>query len=235
MSNLTATEQVIAYIKENILNGNFKINSKLPSERTIAKQFNISRIPVRQAVEKLCLNGILKTVPYSSPVILGLKKVELLGKDEPFSSDDIQNFYIESLRVRQLIESEAAKYAAINATEKEIISIQNAYQKSIDELHTLYMGQLLETSNADLQFHKQIIKSSHSSLFIKYYNLISETIFSNQYFGFKYRTSLENMIDDHIRIMNAIENRDSHSAYISMYNHIEEIIKLFDNSKKATK
>ncbi|MDU4659577.1 MAG: winged helix-turn-helix domain-containing protein, partial [Clostridium butyricum] len=75
MSNLTATEQVIAYIKENILNGNFKINSKLPSERTIAKQFNISRIPVRQAVEKLCLNGILKTVPYSSPVILGLKKV----------------------------------------------------------------------------------------------------------------------------------------------------------------
>lgn len=50
MSNLTSTEQVIDYIKENILNGTFKINSKLPSERKIAEEFKISRIPVRQAL-----------------------------------------------------------------------------------------------------------------------------------------------------------------------------------------
>lgn len=74
MSSLTVTEQVIDYIKENILNGNFKINSKLPSERKIAEEFKISRIPVRQAIEKLCKEGILRTVPYSSPVIQGFKK-----------------------------------------------------------------------------------------------------------------------------------------------------------------
>ena len=69
MSKLSATDQIINYIKENILNGNFKINSKLPSERKIAEQFNISRIPVRKAIEKLCEDGIIRTVPYSKPLI----------------------------------------------------------------------------------------------------------------------------------------------------------------------
>lgn len=228
MSSLTATEQVIDYIKENILNGNFKINSKLPSERNIATEFNISRIPVRQAIEKLCEEGILKTEPYSSPVIQGFKKVNLFNNSEPFNKEDIQRFYIESLKARQLIESEAAKLAAINATTDEIESIRNAYLKSIDELHKLYMGLLKECNNADLQFHQEIIKASHSSLFIEYYKLISKTIFSNQYFGFKYRTSLENMIEDHDKVMSAIEQRDGQVAYNAMYNHLEDLIKLLE-------
>lgn len=227
MSSLTATEQVIDYIKENILNGNFKINRKLPSERKIAEEFNISRIPVRQAIEKLCEEGILKSVPYSSPVIQGFKKISLFDDSKPFNEEDIQDFYVEALRARQLIESEAAKSAAINATDDEIEAIRTAYFKSIDELHQLYMGLLKECDNADLQFHQEIIKASHSPLFIQYYRLISKTIFSNQFFGFKYRTSLKNMIEDHEKIMNSIEQRDGDLAYNAMYNHLEDVIQLF--------
>lgn len=228
MPSLNATEQVIDYIKENILNGNFKISSKLPSERKIAEQFNISRIPVRKAVEKLCEEGILKAVPYSSPVIQGIKKVNLFDNSEAFKSMDIQRFYVEALRTRQLIESEAAKSAAINATEEEIEAIKNAYLESIDELHKLYMGLLKESNNADLKFHREIIKASHCLLFIQYYKLIPRTIFSNQYFGFKYRTSLKNMIDDHDKVMNAIKDRDGDLAYNSMYSHLEDVIQLFE-------
>lgn len=231
MANLTATEQIIDYIKENILNGNFAINSKLPSERKIAEEFNISRIPVRQAVEKLCEEGILKPVPYSSPIVQGFKKVNLFDHSLTFNKQDIQEFYVEALRARQLIESEAAKSAAMNASQNEIELIRNAYLKSIDELHKLYMGLLKECNNADLQFHQEIIKASHSTLFIQYYKLISKTIFSNQYFGFKYRTSLKNMIEDHNKIMNAIEQRDSNSAYNAMHNHLEEVIQLFDKKQ----
>lgn len=90
------------------------------------------------------------------------------------------------------------------------------------------MGLLKECNNADLQFHQEFIKASHSQLFIQYHKLISKTIFSNQYFGFKYRTSLKNMIEDHKKIMNAIEQRDGDMAYNAMYNHLELIIQLFD-------
>ncbi|MBU5592298.1 GntR family transcriptional regulator [Clostridium sp. MSJ-4] len=228
MSNLNATEKITDYIKENILNGNFKIDSKLPSERKIADQFNVSRIPVRSAIEKLCEEGILKTVPYSSPIIKGFKKLNLFDNGEPFKNDDIQMFYVEALRTRQLIESEATKLAAINATEDEIKVIKKAYLKSIDELDKVYKGLLKECSDADLHFHQEIIKSSHCSLFIRYYELIPKTIFSNQYFGFKYRTSLKDMMEHHHEIMNALEKKDGDLAYRAMYNHLEDVIELFE-------
>lgn len=230
MANLNATEQVKDYIKENILNGRFKIDSKLPSERKIAEIFNISRIPVRKAIESLCKEGVLETIPYSSPIVRGFQKVDLLGEDEPFNKNDMQNFYVESLKTRQLIESNAAKLAAINATDEEREKIRNLYLKSIEELEKVSQGLIDECNDADLDFHKEIIKASHCELFIQYYELIPKTIFSNQFFGFKYRTSLKDMIDHHNNIMNSIEMRDENLAYITMYNHLEEVIELFQKN-----
>lgn len=230
MSNLNATEQIIDYIKENILDGKFKIGSKLPSERKIADKFNISRIPVRKAIEKLCEEGVLEPVPYSSPIVQGFKKLDLFNNDEPFKNHDIQEFYVESLKTRQLIESEATKLAAINATEHERGLIKKAYLQSIKELDKVSKGLLEECNEADLHFHEEIIKASHSTLFIQYYRLIPKTVFSNQFFGFKYRTSLKDMINHHNEIMSAIEQKDADLAYLAMYNHLEDVIQLFQRT-----
>lgn len=227
MSKLSATDQIINYIKENILNGNFKINSKLPSERKIAEQFNISRIPVRKAIEKLCEDGIIRTVPYSSPIVEGFKNIDLFDDNEIYKNHNIQEFYVESLRARQFIESEATKLAVLNANDEDLKKIKNAYLKSIEELEKVSKGLIDECSDADLEFHKEIILASHNPLFYEYHKLIPKTILSNQYFGFKYRTSLNGMIEHHDRIMEAFDRKDPALAYDAMYNHLEGVIQLF--------
>lgn len=227
MSKLSATDQIINYIKENILNGNFKINSKLPSERKIAEQFNISRIPVRKAIEKLCEDGIIRTVPYSSPIVEGFKTIDLFDDNEIYKNHNIQEFYVESLRARQFIESEATKLAVLNANDEDLKKIRNAYLKSIEELEKVSKGLIDECSDADLEFHKEIILASHNPLFYEYHKLIPKTILSNQYFGFKYRTSLNGMIEHHDRIMEAFDKKDPALAYDAMYNHLEGVIQLF--------
>ncbi|HDO9389050.1 TPA: FadR family transcriptional regulator, partial [Clostridioides difficile] len=153
MKSLNATEKIIDYIKLNILNGTFKINSKLPSERKIADLFNISRIPVRNAINILCKEGILRAVPYSSPIVEGFKKVDLFDDGEIYKNHNIQEFYVESLRARQLIESEATKLAILNATSKELQKIKYTYLKSIEELDKVSHGLIEECYDADLQFH----------------------------------------------------------------------------------
>lgn len=227
MSKLSATDQIINYIKENILNGNFKINSKLPSERKIAEQFNISRIPVRKAIEKLCEDGIIRAVPYSSPIVEGFKNIDLFDDNEIYKNHNIQEFYVESLRARQFIESEATKLAVLNANDEDLKKIKNAYLKSIEELEKVSKGLIDECSDADLEFHKEIILASHNPLFYEYHKLIPKTILSNQYFGFKYRTSLNCMIEHHDRIMEAFDKKDPALAYDAMYNHLEGVIQLF--------
>ena len=227
MYSLNSTEQIINYIKENILNGTFKIGSKLPSERKIAKQFNISRIPVRKAIEKLCEDGILKSVPYSSPIIKGFQQVDLFNDNEIYKNHNIQEFYVESLRARQFIESEATKLAVLNATDEDLEKIKVAYLKSIEELEKVSENLIEECSDADLHFHQEIILASHNKLFYDYYKLIPKTILSNQYFGFKYRTSLNDMIQHHNKIMEAFQTKNSDLAYAAMYNHLEDVIRLF--------
>ena len=227
MSKLSATDQIINYIKENILNGNFKINSKLPSERKIAEQFNISRIPVRKAIEKLCEDGIIRTDPYSSPKVEGFKNIDLFDDNEIYKNHNIQEFYVESLRARQFIESEATKLAVLNANDEDLKKIRNTYLKSIEELEKVSKGLIDECSDADLEFHKEIILASHNPLFYEYHKLIPKTILSNQYFGFKYRTSLNGMIEHHDRIMEAFDKKDPALAYDAMYNHLEGVIQLF--------
>lgn len=229
MKSLNATEKIIDYIKLNILNGTFKINSKLPSERKIADLFNISRIPVRNAINILCKEGILRVVPHSSPIVEGFKKVDLFNDNEVYKNHNIQEFYVESLRARQLIESEATRLAILNATSKELQKIKHTYLKSIVELDKVSQGLIEECYDADLQFHKEIILASHNPIFIKYYELIPKTVSSNQYFGFKYRNSLKDMISHHNEIMMAFDSKDSDLGYTSMYNHLEDVIQLFQH------
>ena len=168
-------------------------------------------------------------MPYSSPIVEGFKKVDLFDDGEIYKNHNIQEFYVESLRARQLIESEATKLAILNATSKELQKIKYTYLKSIEELDKVSHGLIEECYDADLQFHKEIILASHNPIFIKYYELIPKTVSSNQYFGFKYRNSLKDMISHHNKIMMAFDSKDSYLGYTSMYNHLEDVIQLFQH------
>ena len=54
-------EQVLAQMKEQILNGEWKEGMKIPSENQLCDTFGVSRVTVRQAIQKLVAQGLLET------------------------------------------------------------------------------------------------------------------------------------------------------------------------------
>ncbi|MCY8859129.1 PLP-dependent aminotransferase family protein [Bacillus atrophaeus] len=52
--------QIIDYIKEKIGNGEWPIGSKIPSQRTLAKDFHVNRITVITALEELMADGLIE-------------------------------------------------------------------------------------------------------------------------------------------------------------------------------
>ncbi|OUM86063.1 MAG: hypothetical protein BAA01_01565 [Bacillus thermozeamaize] len=52
-------QQLKQIISEKILNGEYQPNEKLPSERELCEQFNVSRITVRQALDEAIKEGLL--------------------------------------------------------------------------------------------------------------------------------------------------------------------------------
>jgi GntR family transcriptional repressor for pyruvate dehydrogenase complex len=55
------SEEVTDRIKQAILLGEFKAGDKLPSERDLAKQFQVSRVAIREALRKLEHSGFIVT------------------------------------------------------------------------------------------------------------------------------------------------------------------------------
>ncbi|BBO81227.1 GntR family transcriptional regulator [Desulfosarcina ovata subsp. sediminis] len=136
-----ATEEVLAQLKEAILRGAYKEGDKLPSERELTSLFNVSRGVVREAIRGLQVSGYveIKQGPlggaYVKEITLGLFDV---GFSDLFFSNKIT--ITEVLNVRQYIEPEIARLAALNISdefrEKLEIALEQEKQsfKSADDL-----------------------------------------------------------------------------------------------------
>ena len=54
--------QIYNQIREAILSGSYKVGDKLPSEKEFCQMFNVSRVPVREALCALELNGLVDSL-----------------------------------------------------------------------------------------------------------------------------------------------------------------------------
>ncbi|MEL7610584.1 MAG: GntR family transcriptional regulator [Bacillota bacterium] len=57
----TVTEQLLIQIRKQIVDGSFKSNDQIPTELELAKQYNISRTSVREALKTLNYLGIVES------------------------------------------------------------------------------------------------------------------------------------------------------------------------------
>ena len=63
IKNIKVYEQVIEQIKEMIYQGELKRGDKLPSERELRAQFNVSRASIREAFRVLEMIGLIESRP----------------------------------------------------------------------------------------------------------------------------------------------------------------------------
>ena len=114
------SEEVLSQLKESILLGKFKSGEKLPSERELTEEFQVSRGVVREAIRALEITGfvVLRQGPTGGAFVTDL------------SFDHVGNAFLdlflankvsipELANVRYFIEPEVARLAALNATEED--------------------------------------------------------------------------------------------------------------------
>jgi GntR family transcriptional repressor for pyruvate dehydrogenase complex len=125
-----ATEEVLAQLKEAILRGVFKEGNKLPSERELTEQFNVSRGVVREAIRALQVTGMveIKQGPLGGAFV---KEISFGLLDTGFSDLYFSNrlTITEVVRVRQFIEPEVARLAALNINDEYRKKMETALQQ----------------------------------------------------------------------------------------------------------
>ena len=66
--NIPTRDLVLRKLREAILSGHFQPGQRLP-ERELVQQMGVSRTPIREALRKLELEGLVTTIPYKGPVV----------------------------------------------------------------------------------------------------------------------------------------------------------------------
>src|SRR5260370_8616912 len=121
-------EQVAEQIEKRILDGELRRGDRLPTERHLAEQFNVSRTAVREAMRILAQKGLVDMRPGRGTIVIdganaamqdSIDLVMKLRLGEVGGSNNL-------VEVREILEIEIAALAAARATENEIAAIREA-------------------------------------------------------------------------------------------------------------
>jgi len=212
------SDQVYEQIRELIYKGEFKPGQQILPERELAASMAVSRTSVRNAINKLVTMGLLEhrqgqgTFVSSPESREGNPLTAVMGTDEA-TLDDL-------LEVRLGLECNAARLAALRATETDI----NSIRKSLEEMEEDLSSTDKIGTGADAAFHMAVTFSTKNPVLIhlmrNFYDFLFVGIKKNLTHMYMDRSSLDEVIVHHHDIFKAIAGRKPDEAERAMRTHI---------------
>ncbi|MBC3765319.1 pyruvate dehydrogenase complex transcriptional repressor PdhR [Neptunicella marina] len=155
------SDVIVQKLEEMLLSGSMVAGQKLPSERELAVQFDVSRPSLREAIQKLEAKGLLYRkqgggtyVKDNADPIANQPLMALLSAN-PESQYDLLEF-------RHALEGIAAYYAALRAQKDDLDKIEFAYQlvkKSWDDNIEVQAQSLVK-------FYLAMAQASHNAVLL---------------------------------------------------------------------
>lgn len=212
-------------IKDKINAGDFAVGERLPSERDLAEQFEVSRSSIREALIALEIEGLVEVRVGSGVFVAsqsGHQPIEMLARAEiaestEVNSNDLSPF--ELLRTRILLETESAALAAVHATDEQ--------QEHIREMCAL-MDSQANSVQADYSFHRAIAAASGNEALAAAVEYLWQLSLRNIIFArfddhFVDRGVWRLAKQEHEQIVVAIKERQPEKAREAMRHHLEQI------------
>jgi GntR family transcriptional repressor for pyruvate dehydrogenase complex len=154
------SDGIATTIEQRILEGTLKPGDRLPSERELAAELGVSRPSLREAIQKLVAKGLLHTRERGGTRVTDRLDAHFTDPWEQMLSGH-PDVHRDMLEFRQLLETQAAYWAADRCTDVDIRLLDEAHAN----LQALYDGAPLQKCiDADLGFHQAIAEASHNVL-----------------------------------------------------------------------
>ncbi len=199
--NLPLRDVVFNTLRKAILRGDLKPNERL-MELPLAKKLGVSRTPVREAIRKLELEGLVVMYPRR-----GAKVAQITVK----SIRDV-------LEIRRVLEVLAVTKACRNITQEGIMQLRTALKQFKDVINS---EDLTKVAEADVKFHDTIYNATNNPKLIGILNNLREQMYRYRMEYIKDKTSHIMLVKEHEELVNAIVNRDVKNATKIAEKHID--------------
>ena len=193
-------QDVFDYLKNAIIDQTIMPGSRLV-ESKIADMLGISRTPLREALHKLEREDWIEKNPSGGFQVVTLTK------------DDIE----QTFGIRSVLEAYAARLAAENHKDKDLIPLEKKIKEFKICLETKDSGKLQKINT---QFHDFLYALSESKKLIKMINQLRAQISRFRQIILNQEEYAHKSNEDHIKMLEAIKNRDGEAVEQLVRQHI---------------
>ncbi len=194
-------ELVFESLREAIITGKLGPGERL-MEIQMAEEMGVSRTPVREAIRKLELEGLVVMIPRKGAYVAGL------------SLKDIADVF----EIRGALEGLAAGLAAERITDGELEDLERYLVKISEEIETGDLNRVVET---DTDFHSLIYGASRNNRLSQIISNLREQIQRFRTTSLSYPGRMKIAVEEHRKIVEAISSRDGELARKLAQEHIE--------------
>lgn len=209
-------QKVAAELKNRIASQLYEVGKRLPAERLIAEEMNVSRTVVREAIIMLEVEGYVEVRKGSGIHVISNQQRHLVTSDYSHDFDTAGPF--ELLQARQLIESNIAEFAATQVNKQDIMRLMEIQEHARQE-------DRFRDSEWDLKFHVQVAQATqNSALAIIVEKMWSQRLHNPYWIKLHEHIdekSIESWCEEHDLILKALIRRDPHAAKLAMWQHLE--------------
>ncbi|SKA05625.1 transcriptional regulator, GntR family [Oceanospirillum multiglobuliferum] len=211
---------IMQQLESMILEGTLKPGQKLPPERELAAQFEVSRPSLREAIQKLTARGLLFSRHGGGTYVseqIGASFIDPL--QELLSSHD--EFLYDQLEFRDALEGLSAYYAALRSTEADKQMLTRAYQNLLSVYEK--NDPVLE-AKVDAEFHMAIAEAAHNVVLLHtlrgLFSMLEKSIVSNLKNLFQKKESRPVLLKQHQAMYDAIMASNPEQARAAAHEHL---------------
>jgi|SRR5580658_87241 GntR family transcriptional regulator, transcriptional repressor for pyruvate dehydrogenase complex len=231
--------QIVTQIEDMIRSGHLKIGDKMPSERSLAEQFQVSRVVVREGIRHLEARKIIEVLQGSGTYVRRIPP-QTLAQNVTFLLELEKSSFVDLMVVRQALEVTAARLAATQATQDDLSEIAacTLAMREISERSGNEKDKYFDYGAKDLDLHRVIARASHNAPLATFLESILPMIMEGRFalvnsFGdaenFFRRRGVERIHTEHVGIIDALRRHDADAAARLMTQHTARSIAFFKN------
>jgi len=162
-------------------------------DRALSESLGVSRTPVREAMTLLEQEGFVRTVPRRGIYIVRKNRREI----------------VEMVQMWAALESMAARLATLHASDEEIARLRLMFD---DFREATPAENIAEYSDANIAFHQAIVELSRSQIILETIKNIFIHVRAIRRLTISQSDRASRSIVDHLRIVEALERRDTELA-----------------------
>lgn len=210
-------ERLAQTLAAGISRGDYAVGTRLPSERELAQNFNVSRTTVREAMIALELDGLVDVRTGS-----GVYVTHATPPGGTPGARDVGPF--ELLEARRAIEGEVCAMAATRITTAQLAELT----RLIAEMRSENEHDVERSEAADRRFHEVIASATENSGMVAAVQMLWDVRTrspQSRSMSTKVRElGIKPRIDDHTAILEALKRRDPHAARAAMREHLTRVL-----------